>query len=168
MTCGFCGSRKGCKLTVTSTTTSSSCAQTPPGIRFKLMGKASGLSPCTNRPVQCPTCNLSIWLYCVEMHFATAHAGTPVPQSMVVGENEKSAVLAWTSVRNRKRKAKPKDKEDQEDQEDPEESEDPQLVEAPARPIALIPQPDPASSSSSSSSSSGSERDVPLSVLPYP
>ena len=52
-----------------STSTAAKCAQS---------------SPCTNRPVQCPSCVCVIWSYSMRDHFADKHPTTPMPGELGV------------------------------------------------------------------------------------
>ena len=70
--CGFCGSRDECTIRLPLQTRStrkrmvvavSSCPSQPSAICWSRMSTATKVNPCTNRPVNCPQCTTTVWLY---------------------------------------------------------------------------------------------------------
>ena len=41
-------------------------------------GKSSLATPCTNRPIKCTVCSMTVWSYSMAQHFETKHTGMPM------------------------------------------------------------------------------------------
>ena len=55
---------------------------------------AHAKKPCTNRPVQCPKCPLTVWSYSMAAHLENVHGMTSTAE-WLVSESERAAVLAF-------------------------------------------------------------------------
>ena len=94
--CGFCGVRPsigqimidpsdalGCPCSVVG-----SKAHPKPKHQCKLLGdvqytlgaaaKCSLAAPCTNRPIKCVVCSMTVWSYSMAQHFEVKHTGMPL------------------------------------------------------------------------------------------
>ena len=41
-------------------------------------GKCSLAVPCTNRPIKCTVCSMTVWSYSMAQHFEVKHTGMPL------------------------------------------------------------------------------------------
>ena len=96
--CGFCG-KNGCKPSLLENTSSSgrrkfnrpssNCVYNFP---YKKVGdKATRYTPCTNRIVSCPSCNMCVWSYNLPAHFIREHPEEDAKQ-FVVSQEEKNII----------------------------------------------------------------------------
>ena len=102
--CGFCGARDECtiRLPLPSRSTRnrmvvavSSCPSQPSAISWARTSTATKANPCTNRPVNCPQCTTTVWLYSMAAHFAALHPNDPIPDGFRVTEEEEASVRGW-------------------------------------------------------------------------
>ena len=70
----------------------STCPSQPWPVSWSRMSSATKANPCTNRPVNCPQCATTVWLYSVAAHFDAAHPNAPVPHHLCVPEEEEACV----------------------------------------------------------------------------
>ena len=48
----------------------------------RVHGRSTLHAPCTNRPVACSICNLTVWSYSMEQHFEEKHPGMSMPPEL--------------------------------------------------------------------------------------
>ena len=112
--CCFCGSRDECTIRLPLQTRStrkrmvvavSSCPWQPSAICWSRMSMATKANPCTNRPVNCPQCTTTLWLYSMAAHFAAVHPNDPIPHGL---REEEASVRGWSidALKSGKKKQK--------------------------------------------------------------
>lgn len=91
--CGFCGV-EGCSFSFEKSSASGSRSFYIPAsnclyfYKYKKIGdKATKYTPCTNKIISCPTCNMYMWTYNMSKHFEENHPSEP--NEFSISEEEK-------------------------------------------------------------------------------
>jgi hypothetical protein len=97
--CGFCGGADSCTAKVirkqSGVQPDVECCVRGYGHRFTYKPCfKKDTSSCTNTPMPCPFpgCSDVRWKYAMPEHWAAAHADTPLPPGITIGDNERAAI----------------------------------------------------------------------------
>ena len=96
--CGFCGI-PGCSIAfekssgrgATATLSANSNCAYRSKFSLKAAEKVTKSSPCTNRPVSCPMCNIVVWSYMMDSHYIHVHPNETL--CILVTSEERDMVL---------------------------------------------------------------------------
>jgi hypothetical protein len=92
--CGLCG-MIGCSIDIVITGRGKAAVGVPNSdckyfdkFSINCAKKSTGLSPCTNRPINCEACNNCFWSYNIEAHYKVDHLSLEVPSSLIPSKEE--------------------------------------------------------------------------------
>ena len=102
-TCGYCGGTD-CSIEIKSSGRGKSANKTPFSncsyfVKFSL-GRAATLSnysPCSNRPIECPSCKLIVWSYNLKIHYDFEHEFLEFPRAFVINDSEIKAIKKYVN-----------------------------------------------------------------------
>jgi len=101
-TCGFCGTNE-CSIEIKKSSGKGKNANKAPFsncryyVKFSLGAAATSTkhTPCTNRPIECPSCKLVVWSYNLKTHYESKHINLELPDAFLIKKTEIEAVKKY-------------------------------------------------------------------------